>query len=225
MSYVNSAEKRRSCDAGHIGFFERHKIHARAAQLRDFLRHQLQQLVGQPQHFRIRRISPIKEQRFVEADQRAGIGEARAAQVVEEVAVSAACSTVPKARLEASSRSRSIGSRLSEAMRLSLTAFAFLLLHPACRALGQDTKLYVVTHVDLTPNYSADGNKLLQQFASDSRKDKGVVRFELLRRSIAEEPFHNGWSVGESGRLRRAPGGESHQTISRKVATDAGKSF
>lgn len=34
--------------------------------------------------------------------------------------------------------------------------------------------------MDLTPNYIVDGTKLLQQFASDSHKDKGVVRFELL---------------------------------------------
>lgn len=65
-------------------------------------------------------------------------------------------------------------------MKHLLTALTLLLLTAAGAALGQDTKLYVVTHVDLTPNYLADGNKLLQKFASDSHKDKGVVRFELL---------------------------------------------
>jgi quinol monooxygenase YgiN len=63
-------------------------------------------------------------------------------------------------------------------MRLSLTT---LLFFAASLVLsGQDNKLYVVTHVDLTPNYVVDGPKLLQQFAADSRKDKGVVRYELL---------------------------------------------
>lgn len=63
-------------------------------------------------------------------------------------------------------------------MRLSLTA---LLLFAASLVLSaQDPKLYVVTHVDLTPNYIADGTALLQKFAADSHKDKGVVRFELL---------------------------------------------
>jgi quinol monooxygenase YgiN len=63
-------------------------------------------------------------------------------------------------------------------MRLSFTA---LLLFAASVVLSaQDAKLYVVTHVDLTPNFVVNGPKLLQQFASDSRKDKGVVRFELL---------------------------------------------
>ncbi len=63
-------------------------------------------------------------------------------------------------------------------MRLRLTGLLFLAISMVVSA--QDSKLYVVTHVDLTPNYLADGPKLLQQFASDSRKDKGVVRFELL---------------------------------------------
>jgi quinol monooxygenase YgiN len=63
-------------------------------------------------------------------------------------------------------------------MRLSLAALLFLAFSVVLSA--QDTKLYVVTHVDLTPNYLADGTKLLQQFASDSHKDNGVVRFELL---------------------------------------------
>lgn len=63
-------------------------------------------------------------------------------------------------------------------MRPSFTALLFFAASLVLSA--QDTKLYVVTHVDLTPNYLADGNKLLQKFASDSHKDKGVVRFELL---------------------------------------------
>jgi quinol monooxygenase YgiN len=63
-------------------------------------------------------------------------------------------------------------------MRLSITAFLFFAFGLVLS--GQDSKLYVVTHVDLTPNYIVDGTKLLQQFASDSHKDKGVVRFELL---------------------------------------------
>jgi quinol monooxygenase YgiN len=63
-------------------------------------------------------------------------------------------------------------------MRLSLSAL--LLCAVSISLFAQDTKLYVVTHVDLTPNYIADGTPLLLKFASDSRKDKGVVRFELL---------------------------------------------
>jgi quinol monooxygenase YgiN len=63
-------------------------------------------------------------------------------------------------------------------MRLSLTAL--LLLAASFVLSAQDSKLYVVTHIDLTPNYIADGTPLLQKFAADSRRDKGVVRFEML---------------------------------------------
>ena len=42
-------------------------------------------------------------------------------------------------------------------------------------------KLYVVTYVDVFPNFAAQTNKLLLEFASDSRKDTGSVRFEVLR--------------------------------------------
>jgi quinol monooxygenase YgiN len=41
--------------------------------------------------------------------------------------------------------------------------------------------VYVVTHVDVTPNYTADTTKLLLEFAAESRKDPGSVRFEVLQ--------------------------------------------
>jgi quinol monooxygenase YgiN len=65
-------------------------------------------------------------------------------------------------------------------MTCSLPALIVLFLAATFAAFGQDAKLYVVTHVDLTPNYLVDGTKLLQKFASDTHKDKGVVRFELF---------------------------------------------
>jgi quinol monooxygenase YgiN len=58
---------------------------------------------------------------------------------------------------------------------------ALLLFAASISLFGQDEKLYVVTHVDLTPNYIADGVPLLQKFAADSRKDAGAVRFDLLQ--------------------------------------------
>jgi quinol monooxygenase YgiN len=64
-------------------------------------------------------------------------------------------------------------------MKLALASLIILLV--AQFGAAQDTKLYVVTHVDLTPNYIVDGTPLLSKFASDSRKEKGVVRFELLQ--------------------------------------------
>ena len=42
--------------------------------------------------------------------------------------------------------------------------------------------VYVVTHVDVagTPAIVAEATKLLREFSSDSQKDPGVVRLELL---------------------------------------------
>ena len=45
----------------------------------------------------------------------------------------------------------------------------------------QDQALYVVTHIDVYPNFAADTASLLKQFAADSLKDTGAVRFEVLR--------------------------------------------
>ena len=62
--------------------------------------------------------------------------------------------------------------------------FVLLLAALSAPAPAQDPgqKLYVVTHVDIGgPALAAEGAKLLQQFATDSVKDPGSVRFELLR--------------------------------------------
>ena len=75
--------ERRSRDTGHIGLFERREIYARAAQLRNLLRNQLEQLVGEPQHLGIRRISAIEQQRLVEANQRLLRPGSARGQVVE----------------------------------------------------------------------------------------------------------------------------------------------
>src|SRR5580658_7348348 len=91
----------------------------------------------------------------------------------------AICSFKPNARFRASSRSISIESRLSEAKKLALATLIVLLA--AQFGAAQDTKLYVVTHVDLTPPYIADGTPLLLKFAADSRKEKSAARFELLQ--------------------------------------------
>jgi len=44
---------------------------------------------------------------------------------------------------------------------------------------GMHDRVYVVTHVDVLPTEAATGTKLLQQYAADSRKDKGAVRVEV----------------------------------------------
>jgi quinol monooxygenase YgiN len=58
--------------------------------------------------------------------------------------------------------------------------FAGLWTPAAAQEPGQ--QLYVVTHVDLMgPAAAVEGAKLLKQFAADSSKEKGSVRFEVLR--------------------------------------------
>ena len=55
--------------------------------------------------------------------------------------------------------------------------------------LAQDTRVYVVTHVDLMPAHTADGTPLLEQFATESHHDKGCVRFELLGEPTRKNHF------------------------------------
>ena len=43
---------------------------------------------------------------------------------------------------------------------------------------GSHDMIYVVTHVDIIPPEAAAGTKLVQQYVTDTRKDKGVVRVE-----------------------------------------------
>lgn len=58
---------------------------------------------------------------------------------------------------------------------MALLAVAALAQAPAAK------KVYVVTYVDVFPNFAADTNKLLLDLAAHSRKDPGSVRFEILR--------------------------------------------
>jgi quinol monooxygenase YgiN len=64
-------------------------------------------------------------------------------------------------------------------MRFLLTALTSLLLLAGIPASAQD-RLYVVTYVDLMPNFADDGSKVLETYAAECRKEKGVVRFELF---------------------------------------------
>lgn len=38
--------------------------------------------------------------------------------------------------------------------------------------------VYVVTHIDVTPNFAAATSKAIQQYAADSRQDPGFIRVE-----------------------------------------------
>jgi len=72
---------------------------------------------------------------------------------------------------------------------LMAMALASLPFAGSSRGQGAADKLFVVTHVDLTPNNAAAGAKLLQQFTAESRHDPGVVRFELLQDNARSNHF------------------------------------
>jgi len=61
--------------------------------------------------------------------------------------------------------------------------WAFLVslgLAGSSRAQVSNGRLYVINHVDLTPDNAANGKKLLQQYVVETRQDPGLVRVELL---------------------------------------------
>ena len=63
-----------------------------------------------------------------------------------------------------------------------LAAAVFSEFCPQAGAQDADERLYVVTHIDvLGQNGAAEAAKMLHEFAADSRKDRGSVRFEVLR--------------------------------------------
>ncbi len=49
--------------------------------------------------------------------------------------------------------------------------------------------LYVVTYIDVFPNFTDETLKALHQFAADSRKDPGSVRFEFLQDVVRTNHF------------------------------------
>jgi quinol monooxygenase YgiN len=49
--------------------------------------------------------------------------------------------------------------------------------------------IYVVTHVDFTPKNAPAGEKALLQYAADSRKEPGALRFEVLQEAAQANHF------------------------------------
>ena len=65
-----------------------------------------------------------------------------------------------------------------------LAVLLLTLIAPLPRGAAQANagkQLYVVTYVDVFPNFAAETAKQMQQFADNSRKDAGCVRFEVMR--------------------------------------------
>jgi quinol monooxygenase YgiN len=70
---------------------------------------------------------------------------------------------------------------------LSLACVGFAVSPPAQQQVSKD--LYVVTYIDVFPNYAADTAKLLQEFRTNSQKDPGFVRLEILRDVARQNHF------------------------------------
>ena len=81
-----------------------------------------------------------------------------------------------------------------------ITGVVALFAGDTSQARSGHRQLYVVTHVDVPPNFTADTVPLLLQFATDSRKESGCVRFEVLQ----EPPHPNHFTFVETWMTRRA---------------------
>ena len=57
------------------------------------------------------------------------------------------------------------------------------------KAEARSGALYVVTYVDVFPNFTEDTMKALRQFATDNRKDPGLMRFEFLQDVVRTNHF------------------------------------
>lgn len=76
---------------------------------------------------------------------------------------------------------RNIRRVLFASMVLGLFLVITLVSPPALAQQEPAKELHVVTYVDVLPAFATEAAKLLPQFASDSRKHAGVVRFEVMR--------------------------------------------
>ena len=70
---------------------------------------------------------------------------------------------------------------------LALLPFAFMTIAHAQDA--NDPAVYMVTYLDVTPASRAADAALLRQLAAASRKDAGVVRYEVFQRGAPSNQF------------------------------------
>ena len=109
---------------------------------------------------------------------------------------------------------------------LAVLLLALMAPLPRGGAQGNAGKqLYVVTYVDVFPNFAAETAKQLQQFAEDSRKDPGCVRFEVMR----DVERTNHFSIVEVWQSRQAYDGHlglAHtKTFREKIQPGLGSPF
>src|SRR6266853_6456877 len=72
---------------------------------------------------------------------------------------------------------------------LPLTALLAVPLSVPAPAQQGAARLYVVTYVDVYPNFAADTVKAFQALTAASKKDPGYVRLEILRDTMRSNHF------------------------------------
>ena len=93
------------------------------------------------------------------------------------------------------------------------------------KAEAKSGALYVVTYVDVFPNFADDTMKALRQFAADSRKDPGLVRFEFLQ-DVARTNHFSIVEVWQSRQAYDAHLGQEHSKRFReKIQPGLGSPF
>ena len=87
-------------------------------------------------------------------------------------------------------------------MRLLLVIALLALMPVGGIAAGNGKNVYIVTHVDIagTGAFLAEAVSLIREFAADSQKDPGVVRFEVLQ----QDGHANHFTIYEVWETRQA---------------------
>lgn len=71
---------------------------------------------------------------------------------------------------------------------------------PRANAQSPQGTVYVVTHLDIMPNFAAQANELLRGFATATREDADLMRYDLL----LQDARTNHFAVIEVWRSREA---------------------
>ena len=90
---------------------------------------------------------------------------------------------------------------------LALTALAAT----AQNTPAPSTGVFLVSHIDVTPDHSAETAQLLKQYATDTRKDKGIVRID----AIVQDGRPNHFTIVELWQTRQAL--EAHTALPHTV--------
>ena len=72
--------------------------------------------------------------------------------------------------------------------------------------------VYIMTHIDVMPNFSDDANQAIQKYAADSRKDQGAVSIE----GLVQDGRPNHFTIVEVWQSREAFEGHSGLAHSRE---------